>query len=104
MIAAVVGETPHAVKFVGKLVARLMDAGIPLPGWIPRCAGGGTVETGKPLPFDLVAHFDGECGRRKIIARRADLNAKFLGRRGTSKKEGNDPDQPEGGIAMVRFH
>ena len=81
MATAVVGKAPRIVKFVGIFVAGLMETGIPHPGWMPRLARDGAVETRIPDPSDLIPLFDGDGGGRKIVPARPDADGKGLSER-----------------------
>ena len=104
MDAAVIGKAPHFVEFVGIFEARLMDIGIPLAGWISGCARGGTMKARVPIPLDLVAGFDGDRLRRKIIATASHVNDPSLGERGLAEKKKEGRAQSQSAVTRYRFH
>ncbi len=112
MRVAVVREASEGVELVGEFEAGLMNPGIPDSRRIAGSAGGGAVETGKPLPLDLVAHFHGEGGGRKRIFG-TDTNAKFFGRCRMGKKAKESSTQKSDAAeekevfhaqSLIRFH
>ncbi len=98
MNAAVIGECAHRVKFEFELRAAVEHAGVPHPRRIARGPGSGAVKTGIPDPIDLVAWFDRDVGRRKIIAARPDVNVKALRQGSSAAKQTCRGDQGKGGI------
>ena len=81
MYRTIVREGANLVEFVAVFGAVVEYPGIPITRRITWCSRCAAVKARLPLPLDLVAYFDSDRGRDKIVARRCYLNSVGLGAR-----------------------